>query len=224
MSMTIVLLAAIAAFLALRLYSVLGKRTGHEQQPLPPQADRSIDVQPARDAAALQGLPRPGGPAAQAEGIELSFEPAAGPGLQAIALADRNFDPVAFLDGAKSAYRMILEAYWKGDRETLAPLCDADVMAAFEAGIKAREAAGEVADNRFVSFENATITHAALNKPMAQITVRFEAYITAVTRDSEGRIIAGSMSDAVDSRDLWTFKRALTSDNPNWVLDETDAA
>jgi hypothetical protein len=30
----IILLALVAAFLGLRLYSVLGKRTGHEQEPL----------------------------------------------------------------------------------------------------------------------------------------------------------------------------------------------
>ena len=34
MTFTIVLLALVAAFLGLRLYSVLGKRTGHEQEPV----------------------------------------------------------------------------------------------------------------------------------------------------------------------------------------------
>ena len=31
----IVLLAMVALFVGLRLYSVLGRRTGHEQQPIP---------------------------------------------------------------------------------------------------------------------------------------------------------------------------------------------
>src|SRR3546814_7352894 len=34
---SIVLLAMIAAFLGMRLYSVLGKRTGHEQEPVLPR-------------------------------------------------------------------------------------------------------------------------------------------------------------------------------------------
>ena len=46
---TIVVFAAIAAFLGLRLYSVLGKRTGHEQ-PL---------VRPVDERAAPVVLPRP---------------------------------------------------------------------------------------------------------------------------------------------------------------------
>ena len=36
---SIVLLAMIAAFLGMRLYSVLGKRTGHEQEPVLPRRD-----------------------------------------------------------------------------------------------------------------------------------------------------------------------------------------
>jgi predicted lipid-binding transport protein (Tim44 family) len=52
--------------------------------------------------------------------------------------------------------------------------------------------------------------------------VRFEADIAAVTRNSEGQVVAGSLSDAVQTRDLWTFRRDTTSRDPNWVLIETD--
>jgi predicted lipid-binding transport protein (Tim44 family) len=54
------------------------------------------------------------------------------------------------------------------------------------------------------------------------LTVRFEADIAAVTRDSEGKVVAGSLSDAVQTRDLWTFRRDLASRDPNWLLIETD--
>ncbi len=40
----IVILAMIAGFLAMRLYSVLGKRTGHEQEPAPRPADERAKV------------------------------------------------------------------------------------------------------------------------------------------------------------------------------------
>ena len=49
-----------------------------------------------------------------------------------------------------------------------------------------------------------------------------EADIAAVTRDANGDVVAGSMSDAVQTRDLWTFRRDLASGDPNWVLIETD--
>ena len=31
-----------------------------------------------------------------------------------------------------------------------------------------------------------------------------------------------SLSDAVQTRDLWTFRRAIGSRDPNWLLIETD--
>ena len=52
--------------------------------------------------------------------------------------------------------------------------------------------------------------------------MRFEADIAAVTRNADGEVVAGSMSDAVQTRDRWTFRRSLTSRDPNWLLVETD--
>ena len=57
---------------------------------------------------------------------------------------------------------------------------------------------------------------------MAMVTVRFEADIAAVTRNAEGQVVAGSLSDAVQTRDLWTFRRDTASRDPNWLLVETD--
>ena len=57
---------------------------------------------------------------------------------------------------------------------------------------------------------------------MAILTVQFEADIAAITRNSAGDVVAGSMSDAVQTRDLWTFRRDLATSDPNWLLIETD--
>ena len=57
---------------------------------------------------------------------------------------------------------------------------------------------------------------------LAVVTVRFEADIAAVTRNKEGEVVAGSLSDAVQTRDLWTFRRQISSRDPNWLLIETD--
>ena len=37
-----------------------------------------------------------------------------------------------------------------------------------------------------------------------------------------GEVVAGSLSDAVQTRDLWTFRRDLAARDPNWLLIETD--
>ena len=59
---------------------------------------------------------------------------------------------------------------------------------------------------------------------MAAVTVRFDADIAAVTRDEAGEVVAGSLTDAVPTHDVWTFSRHLRADDPNWVLIETDEA
>ena len=57
---------------------------------------------------------------------------------------------------------------------------------------------------------------------MARIAVLFVADIAAVTRDKDGNVVAGSLDDAVESRDIWTFSRNVGAKDPNWLLDETD--
>ncbi|PCD01825.1 preprotein translocase subunit Tim44 [Sphingomonas spermidinifaciens] len=206
----------IAGFLALRLYSVLGKRTGHHQ-PLPkPAEEGGAIVRPQPRTIDAESAPR--------EAATRAIEGRAEQGIRAIVGADSNFDVVQFLDGAKGAYRMILEAFWKGDRDTLDWLTEPDVKAAFVGAIDAREAEGHTLDNRLVSIERAVIADAALDGQTARITVRFDADIAAVTRDGEGNVVAGSLTDAVETHDVWTFVRRLRSDDPNWKLAETDEA
>lgn len=214
----IVILALAAAFLALRLYSVLGRRTGHEQQPAPLQHDDRVAPKPAHPEIQTAGA------AVTGRFAESMIAPEAEAGVRAIIGADRHFDVPQFAEGARAAYGMILEAFWKGKRDELRWLCDSDVAQSFEDAITAREEAGEVIDNRLVRIDKAQIVDAALHGRMAHITVRFDADIAAVTRNKDGAVIAGSMSDAVPTHDIWTFTREIGHADPNWKLSETDEA
>jgi predicted lipid-binding transport protein (Tim44 family) len=219
----IIILAMIAAFLGLRLYSVLGRRAEHEEEPIPGRFDApkpgapGVAGQPALrsgDRTAPQPAPR------ELPGVA----PAVERGLREIAAADRRFDAFAFLEGARGAYKMVLEAFWRGDKEELGQLCDRDVHDAFVGAIDARLAAGETVDNRLVRIEEATIVNASYSAPVARIAVAFVADIAAVTRDAAGNVIAGSLDDAIEARDVWTFSRNINSADPDWLLDETDEA
>lgn len=222
MTLEIVLLAMIAAFLGLRLYSVLGKRTGHEQEPpLPRRIEKPEGVVPPREAPApAPDIPRE----APAALPEMVYESHAEDGVRAILAADRNFDVGRFVEGAKSAYGMVLEAYWKGDKQELAELCDKDVYESFAAAIDERDEKGETLDNRLVRIEEARIVDAVYEAPEARVTMRFDADIAAVLRDKDGNLIGGSLSDAVETNDIWTFARDTTSPDPNWLLVQTDQA
>jgi predicted lipid-binding transport protein (Tim44 family) len=211
----IVILALVALFIGLRLYSVLGERTGHEQQPILKPAETDSRVEPrVSQPSVTQPAPTDAG--------DMAFVPTAGPGVRAILAADPAFDVARFLEGAKAAYRMILEAFWKGDLAVVRDHVDDHVNETFAAAVEQRTKDGLVLDNRLVAIEQAVIAEAAVDHGLAVLTVRFEADIAAVTRDAGGQVVAGSMSDAVQTRDLWTFRRDLSTRDPNWVLIETD--
>ena len=209
---TLIVLAMVFVFVALRLWSVLGRRTGHEQ-PLPKPSEQVVAPRAVAVAAASV-------PATQ----EPSAAPSATNGLRAITAADPQFDAVRFVEGAKSAYAMILEAYWRSDEDTLSHMVEGDVLRAFSQAIADRREAGEQLDNRLVSIEQAQIEDARVEAQTAHIRIRFDADVAAVTRDRDGNVIAGSLTDAVPTHDVWTFSRAVKATDPNWMLTETDEA
>lgn len=217
MTVQIVILALIAAFLGLRLYSVLGRRAEHEEETISGRVDAGPDGKVV-PLPLPKGLPVPAGAQREMPGVLAPAERA----LREIAAADRRFDLLTFLAGAEGAYRMALEAFWRGDKEELSHLCDADVYEGFASAIDARNASGEVLDNRLVRIEEAVVVDASYNAPMARVTVRFTSDIAAVTRDAGGNVIAGSLTDAVEAKDVWTFSRNVKSAGPDWLIDETD--
>lgn len=213
---TVIILAMVFVFVALRLWSVLGRRTGHEQ----PLAKPAEPITAPRAVPLALAKPEPAAPNVQ----EPQSAPGASAGLRAIAAADPRFDVARFVEGAKAAYRMILEAFWQGDRDRLNDLVGEEVAGAFAHAISERQAAGHVLDNRLVAIETTQIEEAWVENQTAHIRMRFEADVAAVTRDAEGKVVAGSLTDAVQTNDVWTFSRPLKSPDPNWTLTETDEA
>ncbi len=210
----IVILALVAVFIGLRLYNVLGERTGHEQPILKP-ADPETRLEPRADSGAA-------GSQANPDPAEMAFLPTAGPGVRALLAADNSFDVARFLEGAQAAYRLILESFWKGDLEVMRPHVDAHVFETFASAVDQRSKDGLVLDNRLVTIDQAVIAGAEVDRKVALVTVRFEADIAAVTRNADGEVVAGSLSDAVQTRDRWTFRKDIAASDPNWLLVETD--
>ena len=210
----IVFLAMLAGFIALRLVSVLGRRT--DENPVGDASTGGARPDVSRPAA----LPEPRGRAAFE--LPAGIDPALEAPLQEVAAADSRFDPVAFVDGAKAAYKMVLEAYWSGDKDALHELTSDEVADHFVHAIDARTADGVTLENRLVRIERAQITDAKLTGMMAEITVRFDADLALVTRDKDGKLVSGSTDDAVQTHDIWTFSRHVGAGDPNWLLIETD--
>src|SRR4051812_47611737 len=124
----------VALFVALRLYAVLGRRTGHEQQPVLRPAESAAGAETSPVAADTQPD--------RSDKSGFVYEDGAADGIRAIIGADSSFDVARFLDGAQGAYRVVLEAFWRGDQDALAPLVGDDVRRSFATAIAEREAAG----------------------------------------------------------------------------------
>ena len=210
----LLLFGMIAAFLVLRLRGILGRRTGYERQSPPERPGAPVaapDAAPAGRVVDMNGEPLPGG-----RPLPDPASPA-GQTLLKMQSIDRAFDPANFLRGAEAAFRMIVEAFAKGDRAGLRPLLADSTYESFEKAISAREAAGETQRSEVRSIETAAIDEAATDGEMARITVRFVSDQIAETVGADGKPTAGT--DAVtEITDLWTFERHLGQPDPAWRL------
>ncbi len=212
----LVLLGLFAAFLVLRLRSILGKRTGLERPAAPPVSLRAPG--PVIEARAE---PVPAGP-------ERKLPDPAGPvgvTLTRIRERERGFDPAQFLQQAEAAFRRIVAAFAEGDRSILRGALTADAYAAFESAIVAREAAGETQRAEIRAVTQMQITEAVLVQEnavwRAAIDVRFVSDQVSVLLGRDGLPVSGA--DAVtELADSWTFERWIGgpkgSDGAAWRL------
>lgn len=214
----IVFFAMVAAFLILRLRSVLGRRTGNEnperwtaRKPAPQTRSETAD-----NVARLPDRTRPAGEAAP--GIDVPANSPADAGLTQISVADPSFDPRGFVEGARGAFEMIVGAYAQGDTATLRPLLADEVYENFAAAIRARQQAKQTLETTLVGVKAAEITEARMDGRTAFVTVRFVTDQINVTRDADGKVVEGDPQQIAAVTDVWTFSRNTRSRDPNWLL------
>lgn len=211
----IILFAMVAAFLILRLRSVLGRRTGHERRP----DSFSRPAKQGGDKAGNNVVPLGArGSAAQPPLPTTKPADAVAPGLERIRSADPGFDPAAFLEGARVAFEMIVAAFAAGDRTQLRPLLSDEVYKPFSDAINEREAAGETLETRILQIKSIEIAEAGFAGRMARVTVKFVSDQINVLRAHDGSIVDGHPDDPAEKTDFWTFARDTRSGDPNWVL------
>ncbi|MBU8536867.1 Tim44/TimA family putative adaptor protein [Falsiroseomonas tokyonensis] len=218
----LILFAMVAAFLVLRLRSVLGRRTGFERPPR--EGPHPYDPRTARPAgeAEVPELPPPA-PASTTRHVVPDPRTPTGQALARIKGVDPSFDPPSFLNGAEAAFRMVVDAFARGDRETLRALLADDVYGGFEGAITAREQAGETQRSEVRAMQEAGIESADLRGTVADVTVRFVSDQINLTTASDGSISAGAEA-VTELTDIWTFQRDLRSSDPTWRLTATRSA
>jgi predicted lipid-binding transport protein (Tim44 family) len=221
----IIFFALVAAFIILRLRSVLGRRTGHEQRRDPfakPQPGAKVPGQPEAPADVTQRgdvvqVPHRAGSDAAPASSPLAAA------LTQIKVADPSFDEAEFEKGARSAFEYIVTAFAAGDRDKLRPLLNDEVYANFESAIVAREAVGQKRETTLVRIKSAEIVEARIENPTALVTVKYASEQINATRNAAGDVVEGNPDRITDVIDIWTYARNTRSNDPNWTLVATDA-
>ena len=217
----IILFALIAAFLVLRLRSVLGRRDGHQgptQDPFGTSSrrdrgddnvvrlpDRSDSLADDDVAPALEGEPSGAGTPLEA-------------GLAQIKIADPRFDSAEFASGARIAFEMVLVSFAAGDTGTLRPLLSPEVFGNFSQSILDREQAGETMETTLVGIRTAELVEAYMAGRTAHVTIKFVSEQITVVRDEAGEVIEGDPTVVTEVTDFWTFARDTRNRDPNWIL------
>ncbi len=233
----IIFFAMVAAFLVLRLRSVLGRRDGHERQfrnPFKSQdkeqasehQENPDDAYPDDNVVPLAGRDDPDFDDAAEENrppkVPDDDDPLA-QGLFKIRSADPNFDAEEFISGARIAFEVIVGAYAAGDATALKPLLSAEVFANFSQAIRDREQAGETLEDTLVGITSAEIVEAFVDDWILSITTKFVSEQINATRDESGDVVDGNPNAVIDVTDFWTFARDAKTNDPNWNLVATSS-
>lgn len=222
----ILLFAMVAAFLVLRLRSVLGKKTGHQEPRQDPISRRQQDAE--QDGNVVE-LPNRNNDAPDGVSEPLEADPTANmdpndplaAGITQIRIADNSFHPAEFADGARGAFEMVVQAFAEGDTATLDNLLAEDVFENFNDAIEARNEADERLETTIIGIKAADVIEAGMDGRNAMVTVKFVSEQVNVTHDSENRVVDGDPNQVSEITDIWTFSRDTKTSDPNWKLVET---
>ncbi len=205
----LIILAGIAIFLILKLRSVLGTRDGFEnaqarQAEVPSEPSVEIDL-------GSTGVDRD-----IAEFIDPESD--SGRALAEMKVQDQRFNVAGFMDGARSAYELILIAFASGEVDSVAEYLSEDIYESFQDTLSGREDLTYFA--KFVGFREVTLKAAGYEKKTreAEVTVEFVGELISYVKNSDGEIVEGDADAVRRQKDVWIFARDLNDRNPNWKL------
>lgn len=219
----ILVFAVIAAFIILRYRSMLGEKTGRD----PKDIEREKEERKARAMQRVIQLPQKVSDATvildavASKDVHSAYSGELKEMLDKAQKIDADFNAEDFLEGAKSAFEMVIDAYSKRDDDTLKMLLAKPVYAQFSDAIKASEQEGKLTHNTLVAINKAQITNAKLIGTQATISVEFLSDQIQLLKSPAGEILEGNASEEIEVEDRWVFARDLRSSSPNWSIIET---
>ncbi|MBL42994.1 MAG: translocase [Rhodospirillaceae bacterium] len=208
----IIFFAMVAIFIILRLRNVLGRRTGNE----PTNTNNFKDHKSSKsnDVSNVVSI-------GENNFDEKSSKPKnKDPDIYEI---DPTFDEGEFLQGASTAYEMILTSFATVDFDTLRALLDDDVYNDFYKAIEERNEREEHLETTIVSINSKEIIESNINDSVIDLTVKFSSEVINTIRDKDGELISEGSHGPDNIIDIWTFSRDTRSNDLNWKLIATQS-
>ena len=126
-----------------------------------------------------------------------------------------------FLKGAKIAYETIITEFSNGNLKKIKSLLDKKIYDQFEIAIKERKNKGYLSETTFIGISSAEIKNNEEKNNILEISVEFVSEIISCIKDKEKKVLVGDPDKVKKVIDLWKFSRDIRSQNPNWLLTDT---
>ena len=209
----IILFGMIAAFLVLRLRSVLGRRKDDEA--VGKNDERFTTEAHENDNDNIVSLP-----SSEERKVEQNQKVLDPEDKLLIKVVNHipNFDKIEFLVGARTAFEMIVEGFAAGDRDLLSNLLNKEVYGNFEQSIADREKDSFILENTLIRIVDCQIIEGSVDGRDVFITVKIISEQINVTRNNEGDTVDGDPEHVATITDIWTFSRNTNDKDPNWEL------
>jgi predicted lipid-binding transport protein (Tim44 family) len=228
----ILFFAGVAGFFLFRLFQVLGKTNDEDHKIAKRLKERRAEIErqgEAGEPSTLENRGKDGAPSLQFPDtgigdVQTSLPGAATEALRIIMRREPGFSAEEFLDGAKSAYSLIIDAFAQGQLEELERFLTPTKFARWREAIVARQAAGHRQISDIVRLVRAEIVQAVADGGDARIGVRYEADLSSAVTDADGKVLQGDASRIARVNEVWTFVRHLGDPDPNWRLESVKKA
>jgi predicted lipid-binding transport protein (Tim44 family) len=135
-----------------------------------------------------------------------------------------NFDEEAkndFLKGAQIAYERIIIDFASGNLKNIKSLLSKKVFDQFNEALKERKKSGYISKTIFIGINSVLIKEHQQIKNILEVTVDFTSEIISCVKDNNNKIISGDPEKSKKVFDIWKFSKDSRSNNPNWLLTDT---
>jgi len=128
-----------------------------------------------------------------------------------------------FINGAKSAFEMVLKAFSDGDISTLKMLLSDKIFSAFQKALDQRNIEQKKLTTNLIAIEKVEIISAITLENNASIVIKFVTKQINYICDKDEKVLEGKKDEISQVTDIWTFKKDLTIADPNWIINATSA-